>query len=95
MPIVVFTACLCAAAAAAAVQDCIDQHLISTSQQPAIKPVMGGTFVQQIICRQVAHQQHNPQLFLHAVAVGCVQSLIPLALGVFVSRSASLLWQGF
>lgn len=94
MPIVVFTACLCAAAAAA-VQDCIDQHLISTSQQPAIKPVMGGTFVQQIICRQVAHQQHNPQLFLHAVAVGRVQSLIPLALDVFVSRSASLLWQGF
>lgn len=32
-------------------QDFVDQHLISTGQQPAIKPVMGGTFVQQIICR--------------------------------------------
>jgi hypothetical protein len=32
-------------------QDFVDQHLISSSQPPAIKPVMGGRFVQQIICR--------------------------------------------
>jgi hypothetical protein len=32
-------------------QDFVDQHLISSSQSPAIKPVMGGRFVQQIICR--------------------------------------------
>ncbi|KAF6260179.1 hypothetical protein COO60DRAFT_1700419 [Scenedesmus sp. NREL 46B-D3] len=32
-------------------QDFVDQHLISSSQLPAIKPVMGGRFVQQIICR--------------------------------------------
>lgn len=34
-------------------QDFVDQHLISSGQQPAIKPVMGGRFVQQIICRGV------------------------------------------
>jgi hypothetical protein len=32
-------------------QDFVDQHLMSSSQPPAIKPVMGGRFVQQIICR--------------------------------------------
>jgi hypothetical protein len=29
----------------------VDQHLISSSQPPAIKPVMGGVFVQQIFCK--------------------------------------------
>lgn len=32
-------------------QDCVDQHLLGSGQRPAIKPVMGGVFVQQIICR--------------------------------------------
>jgi hypothetical protein len=32
-------------------QDYVDQHLISSRQLPAIQRVMGGRFVQQVICR--------------------------------------------
>lgn len=33
-------------------QDGVDQHLTSGRQVPALQAVMGGTFAQQIICRE-------------------------------------------
>lgn len=44
-------------------QDLVDQHLISTGQLPAIKPVMGGVFVQQIICRGVDYTSEREEDF--------------------------------
>lgn len=41
----------------------MDQHLISTGQLPAIKPVMGGVFVQQIICRGVDYTSEREEDF--------------------------------
>lgn len=34
-------------------QDCVDQHMISTGQMPAMQHVLGGRFAQQIICSDV------------------------------------------
>eukprot|EP00878_Enallax_costatus_P032819 GHUV01036113.1.p1 GENE.GHUV01036113.1~~GHUV01036113.1.p1 ORF type:complete len:104 (-),score=21.42 GHUV01036113.1:259-570(-) len=58
-------------------QDFVDQHLISTGEQPAIKPVMGGTFVQQIICRGVEYTSERVEEFyqisVDVKGMGCLE----------------------
>lgn len=62
---------------AACLQDFVDQHLTSTGEPPAIKPVMGGTFVQQIICRGVDYTSEREEEFyqisVDVKGMGCLE----------------------
>lgn len=61
----------------AVLQDFVDQHLSSTGQPPAIKPVMGGTFVQQIICQGVDYTSEREEEFyqisVDVKGMGCLE----------------------
>lgn len=44
-------------------QDSIDSHLRASGQTPAMQAVMGGKFVQQIICKDVPYRSEREEEF--------------------------------
>ena len=47
-------------------QDLVDQHLRDNKEHAAMQEVMGGTFAQQIICRNLPYRSEKHEDFFQA-----------------------------